>query len=130
MSDFKENIEKLNIRGIIMSSVMTAFGLVVALSWKDAINELVNSIIPNSDNRSMLGMFITALAVTLLVSALATFALKFNKRLEQQLDRVNDLFDRDLRLFYYVENTRGDFSSTLQTLILRILFRLLWEADL
>ena len=42
MSDFKENIEKLNIRGIIMSSVMTAFGLVVALSWKDAINELVN----------------------------------------------------------------------------------------
>ena len=95
MSDFKENIEKLNIRGIIMSSVMTAFGLVVALSWKDAINELVNSIITNSDDRSMLGMFITALAVTLLVSALATFALKFNKRLEQQLERVNDIFDRD-----------------------------------
>ena len=95
MSDFKENIEKLNIRGIIMSSVMTAFGLVVALSWKDAINELVNSIIPNSDDRSMLGMFMTALAVTLLVSALATFALKFNKRLEQQLERVNDIFDRD-----------------------------------
>ena len=95
MSDFKEHIEKLNIRGIIMSSVMTAFGLVVALSWKDAINELVSSIIPNSDNNSLLGMFITAIAVTLLVSALATFALKFNKRLEQQLDRVNDLFDRD-----------------------------------
>ena len=95
MSDFKENIEKLNIRGIIMASIMTAFGLVVALSWKDAINELVNSIIPNSDNNSLLGMFITALAVTLLVSALATFALKFNKRLEQQLDRVNDIFDRD-----------------------------------
>ena len=95
MSDFKENIEKLNIRGIIMSSIMTAFGLVVALSWKDAINELVNSIIPNSDNNSLLGMFITALAVTLLVSALATFALKFNKRLEQQLDRVNDIIDRD-----------------------------------
>jgi uncharacterized protein YacL len=95
MSDFKEHIEKLNIRGIIMSSVMTAFGLVVALSWKDAINELVSSIIPNSGNNSLLGMFITALAVTILVSALATFALKFNKRLEQQLDRVNDLFDRD-----------------------------------
>ena len=95
MSDFKENIEKLNIRGIIMSSIMTAFGLVVARSWIDAINELVYSIIPNSDNNSLLGMFITALAVTLLVSALATFALKFNKRLEQQLDRVNDIFDRD-----------------------------------
>ena len=64
MSDFKENIEKLNIRGIIMSSIMTAFGLVVALSWKDAINELVNSIIPNSDNNSLLGMFITCLLYT------------------------------------------------------------------
>ena len=95
MNDFKENIEKLNVRQIVLSSVMTAFGLVVALSWKDAINELVSSIIPNSDNNSLLGMFITAIAVTLLVSALATFALKFNKRLEQQLDRVNDLFDRD-----------------------------------
>ena len=95
MSDFKDYVEKLNVRQIVLSSVMTAFGLVVALSWKDAINELVNSIIPNSDNSSLLGMFITALAVTLLVSALATFALKFNKRLERQLERVNDLFDRD-----------------------------------
>ena len=64
-------------------------------NYFELVNELVNSIIPNSDNRSMLGMFITALAVTLLVSALATFALKFNKRLEQQLERVNDIFDRD-----------------------------------
>ena len=31
MSNFEENVEKLNIRGIILSSVMTAFGLVVAL---------------------------------------------------------------------------------------------------
>tara|TARA_B110000438_G_C15559102_1_gene540315 strand:+ start:286 stop:573 length:288 start_codon:yes stop_codon:yes gene_type:complete len=95
MSDFKDNIEKLNIRGIIMSSVMTAFGLVVALSWKDAINELVASIIPEGANSSLLGMFITALAVTLLVSALATFALKFNKKLEKQIERVSDIFDRD-----------------------------------
>ena len=37
MSDFKENVEKLNVRGIVLSSVMTAFGLVVALDWKDTI---------------------------------------------------------------------------------------------
>ena len=37
MSDFKENVEKLNVRGIVLSSVMTAFGLVVALVWKDTI---------------------------------------------------------------------------------------------
>ena len=37
MSDFKENVEKLNVRGIVLSSVMTACGLVVALGWKDTI---------------------------------------------------------------------------------------------
>ena len=56
MSDFQEHVEKLNVRGIIMASLMTAFGLVVALAWKDAINALVASIIPDSDNGSLLSM--------------------------------------------------------------------------
>ncbi|MBT3245709.1 MAG: hypothetical protein HN979_08875 [Actinobacteria bacterium] len=95
MSDFQEHVEKLNVRGIIMASLMTAFGLVVALAWKDAINALVASIIPDSDNGSLLSMFITAVAVTVLVTILAATALKTNKRLERSWDRVNDLWERD-----------------------------------
>ena len=38
----QEDFEKLNMRGIIISSVMTAFGLVVALAWKDTINATVD----------------------------------------------------------------------------------------
>ena len=95
MSDFQEHVEKLNVRGIIMASLMTAFGLVVALAWKDAINALVASIIPDSDNGSLLSMFITAVAVTVLVTVLAATALKTNKRLEQSWDRVNDLWEKD-----------------------------------
>tara|TARA_B110000438_G_scaffold278342_1_gene301799 strand:- start:49 stop:357 length:309 start_codon:yes stop_codon:yes gene_type:complete len=102
MSDFKENIEKLNIRGIVMSSVMTAFGLVVALSWKDAINGLVTRILPSGNTDSLLSLFITAAAVTLLVVVLASVALRINRRLEGQLERMadqlekmGDLFDRD-----------------------------------
>ncbi|MDG2428352.1 MAG: DUF5654 family protein [Acidimicrobiales bacterium] len=102
MSDFKENIEKLNIRGIVMSSVMTAFGLVVALTWKDAINGLVARILPSSNADSLLSLFITAAAVTLLVVILASLALRINRRLEGQLERMadqlekmGDLFDRD-----------------------------------
>ena len=45
MSDFKENIEKLNVRAIVLSSVMTAFGLVVALVWKDTIIATVTGIV-------------------------------------------------------------------------------------
>ena len=102
MSDFSENVDKLNVRGIIISSVMTAFGLVVALSWKDAINALVVRIIPSGSASSLLGQFITATAVTILVVALATTVLRINRRLEKQwekmsdqIERVTDLFDRD-----------------------------------
>ena len=102
MSDFRENVEKLNVRGIIMASMMTAFGLVVALSWKDAINALVARIIPSGNADSLLSLFITASAVTLLVVILASVVLRINRRLEGQLERmadqlekVGDLFDRD-----------------------------------
>ena len=102
MSDFKENVEKLNVRGIVMASIMTAFGLVVALSWKDAINALVARIIPSGDANSLLSLFITASAVTLLVVVLASVVLRTNRRLEGQLERMadqlekmGDLFDRD-----------------------------------
>ena len=43
MADFKENVENLNVRQIVMSSVMTAFGLVVALVWKDTIVATVDT---------------------------------------------------------------------------------------
>jgi len=102
MNDFRENVAKLNVRGIIISAVMTAFGLVVALSWKDAINALVVRIIPSGSASSLLGQFITAIAVTILVVALATTVLRINRRLEKQwekmsdqIERVTDLFDRD-----------------------------------
>ena len=102
MSDFSENVDKLNVRGIIISSVMTAFGLVVALSWKDAIKALVVRIIPSGSANSLLGQFLTAVTVTLLVVVLATTVLRINRRLEKQwekvsdqIDRVTDLFDRD-----------------------------------
>ncbi len=102
MNDFRENVEKLNVRGIVMASIMTAFGLVVALSWKDAINALVARIIPSGNGNSLLSLFITASAVTLLVVVLASVALRINRRLEGQLERMadqlekmGDLFERD-----------------------------------
>ena len=48
----QEDFEKLNMRGIIISSIMTAFGLVVALAWKDTINATVAYLMPDN---SLLG---------------------------------------------------------------------------
>ena len=95
MSDFRENVEKLNVRGIVLSSVMTAFGLVVALVWKDTIIATVEYILPNTDDGTLQGMYISAIAVTVLVMALAKFAINLNQRVEKEIEKVQSYFDDD-----------------------------------
>ena len=95
MSNFEENVEKLNIRGIILSSVMTAFGLVVALAWKDTIYATVTYLMPDNDDGTLKGMYITAVAVTVLVMGLAILVLKLNTRVEKEIERVQSYFDDD-----------------------------------
>ena len=95
MSNLEENVEKLNIRGIILSSVMTAFGLVVALAWKDTINATVTYLMPDNDDGTLKGMYITAVAVTVLVMGLAILVLKLNTRVEKEIERVQSYFDDD-----------------------------------
>ena len=91
----QEDFEKLNMRGIVISSVMTAFGLVVALAWKDTINATVDYLMPNSDDGTLKGMYITATAVTALVMGLAVLVLKANKRAEKEMERVQSYFYDD-----------------------------------
>ena len=91
----QEDFEKLNMRGIVISSIMTAFGLVVALAWKDTINATVEYLMPNSDDGTLKGMYITATAVTALVMGLAVLVLKANKRAEKELERVQSFFYED-----------------------------------
>ena len=78
-----------------MSSVMTAFGLVVALVWKDTIIATVEYILPNTDDGTLQGMYISAIAVTVLVMVLAKFAINLNHRVEKEIERVQSYFDDD-----------------------------------
>ncbi|MDP7591074.1 MAG: DUF5654 family protein, partial [Candidatus Poseidoniia archaeon] len=68
---FEEDAKKLNLRAIILSSVMTAFGLVIALAWKDAINATVAYLMPDNDTSTLYGIYVSAVGVTLLVTVLA-----------------------------------------------------------
>ena len=88
----KEDFEKLNMRGIVISSMMTAFGLVVALAWKDTINATVAFLMPDNDDGTLKGMYITAVAVTALVMGLAMLVLKLNARVEKEIERVQSYF--------------------------------------
>ena len=92
----KDDFEKLNMRGIVISSMMTAFGLVVALAWKDTINATVAYLMElagASTEVTLVGMYVTAIAVTALVMGLAMLVLKLNARVEKEIERVQSYFD-------------------------------------
>ena len=91
----QEDFEKLNMRGIVITSMMTAFGLVVALAWKDTINATVAYVMPDNDDGTLKGMYITAVAVTALVMGLAMLVLKVNARVEKEIERVQSYFGDD-----------------------------------
>ena len=91
----QEDFEKLNMRGIVISSIMTAFGLVVALAWKDTINATVAYLMPDNDDGTLKGMYITAVAVTALVMGLAMVVLKLNVRVEKEIERVQSYFEEE-----------------------------------
>ena len=89
----QEDFEKLNMRAIVISSMMPAFGLVVALAWKDTINATVAYLMPDSNDGTLQGMYVTAIAVTALVMGLAMLVLKLNARVEKEIERVQSYFD-------------------------------------
>ena len=92
----KEDFEKLNMRGIVITSMMTAFGLVVALAWKETINATVSYLMRDyADEETLMGMYVTAIAVTALVMGLAMLVLKLNARVEKEIERVQSYFDDD-----------------------------------
>ena len=94
----KDDFEKLNMRGIVISSMMTAFGLVVALAWKDTIKATVEFLMlwaGASPEETLMGMYVTAVAVTALVMGLAMVVLKLNARVEKEIERVQSYFGDD-----------------------------------
>ena len=94
----KEDFEKLNMRGIVITSMMTAFGLVVALAWKDTIKATVEFLMlwaGASPEETLMGMYVTAVAVTALVMGLAMVVLKLNARVEKEIERVQSYFGDD-----------------------------------
>mgnify|MGYP000088333739 FL=1 len=82
---FEEDAKKLNLRAIILSSVMTAFGLVIALAWKDAINATVAYLMPDNDTSTLYGIYVSAVGVTLLVTVLAWLVMRANRQIEDRL---------------------------------------------
>ncbi|MEM5798565.1 MAG: DUF5654 family protein [Candidatus Aenigmatarchaeota archaeon] len=81
MAEIEKEIEKLNIRGIILSAIITAFSFVIGLAWRDAIMATIEQIKPTGS-----GLFYTyvyAIMVTIFVVLMAFILIKLNQKIEE-----------------------------------------------
>jgi len=65
MATLEESAKKLDFRGLMIGSIITAFGLVVGLFWKDAITETVDKFVPVGEG--LLYRYIVAIIVTVII---------------------------------------------------------------
>lgn len=75
---FEEDVAKLNLKNIIISSIMAALGFLVAFSWRDTIREAIDAIVP--EGGGLLYMFGTSLLITILAVIIAFVLIKLSQR--------------------------------------------------
>ena len=69
MSNFEEHVKRLDIRSIAIASNFTAFGIVLALLWKDVLTEALAVVLPHG--KGILFLFMTASIGTIFIVVMA-----------------------------------------------------------
>lgn len=65
-----------------LGMMTTAFGLVAALAWNEAIKKLIEEVLPKG--QGLLSLFIYAFAITILAVIIAARLVKMKNRLEDE----------------------------------------------
>ncbi len=69
---FEDSAKKLDFEGTLIGLIVSAFGLVAALFWKDAITELIETFVPSGEGLTY--KFAAAMIVTV-IAVVAIFVL-------------------------------------------------------
>ena len=77
MSNFEEHARRLDIRNIIITSNITAFGILLALLWKDVLTEALAILFPGG--KGLLFLLMTASIGTVFIVILAYLVLHTQK---------------------------------------------------
>ncbi len=68
MEEFEKAVSELRIKDVVMGSIITGLGLLVALTWRDTIQATINYLVPEGTGLSHLyaaSAVVTVVAVTM-----------------------------------------------------------------
>ncbi len=82
MAGIEEQAKSLNIKAVIVSLIVSSFGFVAALFWRDAIKELIAKLVP--EGQGIAYSFGAAIAVTIIAVIAIYFVANHLTRLDLQ----------------------------------------------
>ena len=83
---FEEDVKKLNLKSVTVGSIIAAFGLLVALAWKDLIQNVLNIFLPPNNN--LFYQLVATVILTLVSIFFGYFLFKFSQK------SISDTFRR------------------------------------
>lgn len=75
-----EQAKSLDIRGVIISLIVSAFGFVAALFWRDAIKAFIAEVVPEGEG--LIFQFYAAIFVTIIAVVAIFLVTKYISKLE------------------------------------------------
>jgi len=85
----KDEAQQFDIRGVIISLVVAAFGFVAALFWRDAIKALIEEIVPEGEG--LIYQFEAAIIVTIIAVVGIYAVTKYvNKMTLENIGQIDD----------------------------------------
>ncbi len=90
MGETEEKAKALDINGVTTTMIITAFGLVAALFWQDAIKQLIAQLVPQGQGlfySLLAAVMVTVIAVVViwLIAKYTAFSAKLEGRLKQRI---------------------------------------------
>jgi len=90
MEEFKEHASKLDIKSIVVTMILSALGFLVALAWRDAIQQSIELFVPSGEGLAY--TYLAAILVTV-IAVVVTFVLI---RL-QKMDLIPSKYEEKLK---------------------------------
>lgn len=90
MDEVEEKAKGLDIKGAMAAMIISAFGFVTALFWRDAIQQFIDQIVPKGEGlfySFLAAIIVTAIAVMViwLISKYMTVSVKIEKKFKDRI---------------------------------------------
>jgi len=90
MKNFEEEAGSLNIKTIVITMILSAFGFLVALSWRDAIQQTIDLLVPSGEG--LVYTYMAAILVTVIAVVVTYVLIKL-----QKVDIIPDKYEEKVK---------------------------------